>query len=645
MDHLLGVFNLLKQVNAPLFVCIGGALHSIYGTNAFKTVALEPSEENRACIANLFSKKAERLAFLFHMCNRPSNLSVGKLHNRFTGQLLAGVIDLELWGLRLIEAANFIDQGKENRLRSMWPSIAIVWDHHVPRANCDRPVSRPALHLNIHSIDTGDTKATSMRTFLGKNGKIIINKDELESCIVGFVTANACGHSVTDNLWGFVIRGEYAFGMPYSPLWLLSKFITSKLSCSNISILCILEIDIKRMGNANADPSMLEVFVEIPPEQAKVNLKSILSAPSDAQDRFQNEIMFKSSLQRFGYAIVTVSDEDKSIIADAFGAFQALHRLLYGQSKQKRFKSITNFDGKRYYGWTGNQGRDWIQLRLGVEQPVVLETMVKDIVGRLELLDSDSISLGQKVEGDKEDLCEVVSSLILRMIQATMLLDNHCRALYGVLTGPNTSSKVCTSEASHKQSTSLFSSNSKGICPGVHRIYCYDREWVEQKNNNFGIHSDMGLLTLSPRSTSSALSLLKPHTFEILRPEIGLQENDWLVLAGESLAYLSNNQYPAALHWVDDSFLAPSLTDGTMLTDKRTDERLRYSMPYFLRANPEYELQRIVRSPADKNLVNYAAKTASFIDENAIGSMTCRVLMNEHIGTKRPWRMDILDDF
>jgi hypothetical protein len=87
-------------------VALGGGLHSIYGTNAFRQVTVTP--EQRPIIQGLFGERAERLAWLFSRVNRPTGLEDGYPLDHETGKPLA-MTEQEFEDLQLIEVANLID--------------------------------------------------------------------------------------------------------------------------------------------------------------------------------------------------------------------------------------------------------------------------------------------------------------------------------------------------------------------------------------------------------------------------------------------------------------------------------------------------------------------------------------------------------
>ena len=104
-EHLVNTYDDLIRMGADEDVALGGGLHSIYGTNAFKTVTVQP--EQRDVIRGLFGERAEQLAWDFSRINRPHGLETGDVRDYRTGEPIEG--DLE--ALRLIEVANLVDNG------------------------------------------------------------------------------------------------------------------------------------------------------------------------------------------------------------------------------------------------------------------------------------------------------------------------------------------------------------------------------------------------------------------------------------------------------------------------------------------------------------------------------------------------------
>ena len=127
-DHLMRVYDLMFARQCPLAACNGGALHSIYGTNAFRHRIVEPTPDNRALVAGMFGRDAEALAYAFSLLDRPSvlelhaNDSVDML-DTMTVKMPLTVTAPQKEHLCLIEAANLLDQGQLDKhpvLKAKW---------------------------------------------------------------------------------------------------------------------------------------------------------------------------------------------------------------------------------------------------------------------------------------------------------------------------------------------------------------------------------------------------------------------------------------------------------------------------------------------------------------------------------------------
>ncbi len=117
-DHLVGTYILIKRFGGSESTAVAGALHSIYGTNAFQTSTLDYS--SRADLAARFGARAEYLAYVFSRINRPREIESGQAHDRET-KLRIDLCTDDLRDLRLIEAANLLDQKIS---LSRYPNIA-----------------------------------------------------------------------------------------------------------------------------------------------------------------------------------------------------------------------------------------------------------------------------------------------------------------------------------------------------------------------------------------------------------------------------------------------------------------------------------------------------------------------------------------
>ena len=110
-DHLMGTYDLLKGAGCREDICLAGAFHSIYGSNAFRSQSIEPTDKNRKLMRMLIGDKAERLAFLFSIIDRPKGIESGRPQDWRTTMPMS-ITQGELHDLRIIEAANLLEQGE-----------------------------------------------------------------------------------------------------------------------------------------------------------------------------------------------------------------------------------------------------------------------------------------------------------------------------------------------------------------------------------------------------------------------------------------------------------------------------------------------------------------------------------------------------
>ncbi len=104
-EHLIRVYELLVVKGFPEYVCLAGAIHSIYGTDSYPNACC--FEKDRPIVRGVFGDPAEELAWIF-----------GHLKNR-TQEILKTYPD-QLW---ILEAANLADQGvlkKYPKLKEFW---------------------------------------------------------------------------------------------------------------------------------------------------------------------------------------------------------------------------------------------------------------------------------------------------------------------------------------------------------------------------------------------------------------------------------------------------------------------------------------------------------------------------------------------
>jgi hypothetical protein len=113
IDHLVGVYRLLESWGNASEVCRAGLFHSIYGTNIFDVKSAPFSD--RAIIREAIGERAERLAFLFCVSDRPVAFlqaaaeQIYVLSDTVHHETMA-ITASEIDALIEIEVANFVEQ-------------------------------------------------------------------------------------------------------------------------------------------------------------------------------------------------------------------------------------------------------------------------------------------------------------------------------------------------------------------------------------------------------------------------------------------------------------------------------------------------------------------------------------------------------
>lgn len=126
-DHLVRVLQILENKKLPEHVCFAGGLHSVYGTNIFTDAIL--GEPNRKEVSDIFGDRAEQLANLFSIIDRPRTLEEpleireDEVYLKLNDGNIVCVSNETFKELRYIECANLIDQDslkKYPALNSFW---------------------------------------------------------------------------------------------------------------------------------------------------------------------------------------------------------------------------------------------------------------------------------------------------------------------------------------------------------------------------------------------------------------------------------------------------------------------------------------------------------------------------------------------
>ena len=103
LDHLVGVSEILKEMNAPKYVQDAGLFHSIYGTAVFH----HQTVSDRQVVQDLIGEEAEHLAYLFCVLGRETDRQTE----------IAVIEDKQIRDdLMLIDFANSEEQGRRKEM-------------------------------------------------------------------------------------------------------------------------------------------------------------------------------------------------------------------------------------------------------------------------------------------------------------------------------------------------------------------------------------------------------------------------------------------------------------------------------------------------------------------------------------------------
>lgn len=108
-DHLVGVFSILRALNANRDVTLAGLFHSIYGTTVFEKQAL--TEDYRPIVESVIGQSAEQLVWIFCIAERP--FEVLKLNEKYYIKTIEDHVEVtkrQLNDLTLLSAINNIEQ-------------------------------------------------------------------------------------------------------------------------------------------------------------------------------------------------------------------------------------------------------------------------------------------------------------------------------------------------------------------------------------------------------------------------------------------------------------------------------------------------------------------------------------------------------
>jgi hypothetical protein len=112
MNHLLRTYDLLKKYGFSQNICSAGAMHSIFGTNVFKTKTLDITQ--RELVEAVIGVNATNLVELFSAIDRPASLEQALIDNSLILNTTSGStinVDQSTFdSLCAIEALNLYEQ-------------------------------------------------------------------------------------------------------------------------------------------------------------------------------------------------------------------------------------------------------------------------------------------------------------------------------------------------------------------------------------------------------------------------------------------------------------------------------------------------------------------------------------------------------
>lgn len=126
INHLLNVYDLLKWANRNQHTCLGGAFHSIFGTNIYQYKTL--TSEDQEFLAARIGTEATQLAIMFCEINRPLALEKALRESTFEVETqnnnFISLTREQFYSLVAIEAANLYEQ---NQLDERFPILKNFW--------------------------------------------------------------------------------------------------------------------------------------------------------------------------------------------------------------------------------------------------------------------------------------------------------------------------------------------------------------------------------------------------------------------------------------------------------------------------------------------------------------------------------------
>ena len=338
----------------------------------------------------------------------------------------------------------------------------------------------------------------------------------------------------------FRLKGEGNFGMPPTPLRLLGRF--ARCQCAGAARdTFVTPLDIEPAIITTVDPIGPTIHTLSPVDISALHSTDVLRL-SAARSALTERLI------SCGWAILRVDDASASAMQHALVATAKCIRTLTDAQKDS-WKHV--FDGGRYVGYSRDSGREWVQLRDGAT-------------------DTSRFAWPEAIEPQRETLCagfracDRVGRLVVRSVLGCL---------------------------GSELDVDILMEGSRAVPFGgsVQRflVYpCYDTsEAPPPAGNASNAHADMGLVTVAPPATIAALEMWDWRTGAVCWPERDLAPNEWLVFAGEALAFVTSGAIQAPIHCI-------------RRVHGKTGE-VRCAAPHFVRPHPQAQLVPLVDEARD----------------------------------------------
>lgn len=405
-------------------------------------------------------------------------------------------------------------------------------------ACCDGSNER-GLHLRVFANDSNnninDNSNIGKYIWLPLSSKEDINNARSTLCSI-------LNNSVVVNdssLWQivFTLKNENHYGMSWSPIWMLSRYMLCACGQLNNNWIggknkntAALELDIKYIKPPSEGGYSLRLYTYLSGlysnlskisrqvNQNRAGPPSIPLSSLVSNTAITNVI---DSMRAFGYAVISVDDEKARLISEAYKSLLTFYLEVPLEEKKKSFQS---FDNDRYVGYTKDNTREWLQMRLWNSRRDKDRDVPFLWPNSFSHTDRNNIQAAVKflTNATEEIFLEVGLCLGLgskKYLQGLFRSEGSDNGQEQTITDSSIGSTVCRlfvyldQEMNSTDHTYSLKNNATTTQQSSSSTI--------QSSNRSGAHSDMGVLTLSPASTIPCLNLLHPDTHNTLYPEAG----------------------------------------------------------------------------------------------------------------------------